>query len=79
MTNPNDGGDQVIRPAGVPSAEAFGTPTFTLGSLVARVATHEVVSVVENFTVRVLDDACGCPKRRALRLTWCFAPEGAAA
>jgi putative transposase len=24
-------------------------------------------------------DACGCPKRRALPLTWCFAPEGAAA
>jgi hypothetical protein len=24
-------------------------------------------------------DACGCPKRRALPLTWCFAPDGAAA
>ena len=48
---------QVIRPVGIPSAEAFGTPTITLGSLVARVAPVEVVTVVESFTVRVLDDA----------------------
>jgi hypothetical protein len=25
------------------------------------------------------DRPCGCPKRRALLLTWCFEPEGAAA
>jgi hypothetical protein len=27
----------------------------------------------------LLDLACGCPKRRALLLTWCFEPEGAPA
>jgi hypothetical protein len=50
---------QVIRPVGIPSVELVAKPTINLGALVARVAPVEVVTVVESFTVRVLDDGAG--------------------